>query len=50
MTQIARAADPDQIATRAPTMWRYHEFLPLDDPEDADPYAHLVTDETGSPG
>jgi threonine synthase len=35
MTQIARAADPDQVATRAPTMWRYHEFLPLDDPEDA---------------
>ncbi|MCA1831039.1 MAG: pyridoxal-phosphate dependent enzyme, partial [Actinobacteria bacterium] len=34
MTAVARAADADIIAARAPTMWRYEEFLPVPDPDD----------------
>ena len=32
---IARHADKDEIASRAPTMWRYSEFLPADEPDEA---------------
>ena len=32
---VGRAVDPQQIATRPPTLWRYRELLPL--PEGADP-------------
>jgi threonine synthase len=34
---IARSRDRDAIGGRAPTMWRYRELLPVDDP------AHVVT-------
>jgi threonine synthase len=31
---IKAHADKDEIAARVPTMWRYSEFLPVDDPEE----------------
>ncbi len=30
---VSRLADPDEIAEREPTMWRYLEFLPIDTEE-----------------
>ncbi|MGD8895838.1 MAG: threonine synthase [Acidobacteriota bacterium] len=33
LEQAAREMRPGHLALREPTMWRYHEILPLDDPD-----------------
>jgi threonine synthase len=32
LAQVARTVTPAEIATRPPTLWRYHEVLPVRDP------------------
>jgi threonine synthase len=34
LAHAAREMRPGHLALRAPTLWRYHEVLPVDDPED----------------